>query len=241
MKRLLFNISYVLGLLFAVLLTNNTAFGTTQLKSSEKKDTSVRVFIVPQFIFSKALRVDIDYKLKPKKWLQSALYLYGGAYSSNNNHNVVSELDRNADLGDDEVIGIGLSLTKKNFLDVNKSEGMGWYLNYGIFGHLLDFNYETFTWVEFEDNNNTMLEYRVAESRQTTLRYGGLITFGNVFKPYPESDVLFDFYYGLGFNNSNILYDENPNKRSYDRRSWSPAGKGSWFTIGFRIGIPISS
>lgn len=204
-----------------------------------KKQGSVMLFLLPQYLFVDGIRMDVDLRRKGKKawWVISPYY-----YNSNKNTlNIIGgfgKYDRFYDKYDyNDLKGVGLGISRKQFLSgINSETGFhfkygGVYRYYNVFGN-------SPTYQEFVgDDNLTYLELRETDYTIIINNFQLKAEMGYQYETR-ANNLFFDFYIGFAASLSSHHSSENVNVK-FERSKLDYGYSGIQFIAGIRFGVKL--
>lgn len=182
----------------------------------------------PTSLLAGGLRFDFETRLNTKQWLRFAPTVYsfpstnyrGSWYDDGDDYYYNTERVRN-------VFGLGIDADYKYYF--NKRETI--YLLGGIHYSYINYKYEHYTWINFEENNMSFYTYDKTTDRQHFHRPGAILCIG--LQTPKQLIFFFDSYIGLGYRYS--FY--NKEKPAFDDGIQSPGFRGFYLAGGLRLGI----
>lgn len=220
-------IIYILTAFFIMLASN---FSMAQEQDSE----NIIAFIVPQYLITNAIRVDIDFR-KPKsnKWWVISPYYYsdGSDYSFLNRNNSDFNLYKYESMN-----GVGIGVARKIFLKSDET-AKGFYATVGLTYKYFSIHGNNFTYVESTGDDG--LEYYRMDDLMYSINinsYKGSIIIGHQFNPL--SKFYIDLFIGFGLRYST---HDSPEKVAitYNRGSIDYGYSGTQFIGGLRLGVGL--
>ncbi len=170
------------------------------------------ISIVPSYLITHGIRIDYDFKIKERNWIQLAPQFY---LKENRDYNTEYEyLDDYS-----QHVGAGLHLYHKIYFEDNFST-YNPYISYGPVYQFHKLNYDESYF------NNTIERSTSINKFGTDLIFGVMYSFNRFFA--------IDFYGGVGFRYS--IYSTNADVLRKFNESYSDFGyKGNLLTLGIRI------
>ena len=177
-------------------------------------------------LFTGGWKLNFEKRLKENQWLSIAPTIYSFpsvSYWWNNNY----WDDYNSDPCINSVFGVGIDIGYKYYLDKTEI----FYLLGGVNYSYINYKYEVFDFLEFEENGMKYSKYDKTSNRQHFNRPGAVLCLGL----HTEKQIGFFLgtYGGVGYRYS--IY--NDKKESFDDGIFSPGYRGFYFTGGFHIGV----
>ena len=202
---------------------------------AQEHDTeNVVAFIVPQYLITNAIRVDIDFR-KPesnKWWVISPYYYSDGSSSSILNRN-------NSDFNPtkyESMYGVGIGVARKLFLK-SKTTAEGFYATAGLTYKYFNIHGDNYTYVKTTGDDG--LAYYQMKDLKYTINinsYNGYVIMGHQFNPY--SKFYIDLFIGFGLKYST---HNSPEKVvvKYNRGNIDYGYTGTQFIGGLRLGVSL--
>ena len=220
-------IRYILTVFIAILISN---FSMAQEHDTE----TVIAFIVPQYLITNAIRVDIDFRKQGsnKWWVISPYYYSDGSDNSILNRNN-SDFNQNKY---ESMYGVGIGVSRKMFLK-SDATAKGFYTTVGLTYKYFSIQGDNYTYMETTGDDG-LTYYQMADLVYTINinSYSGSIIIGHQFNPLPKFYI--DMFIGFGLKYST---HDSPEKVAitYNRGSIDYGYSGTQFIGGLRLGIAL--
>lgn len=202
--------------------------------AQEHKSENVVAYIVPQYLFTNGIRLDIDLR-KPesnKWWVISPYYYSDGSNSSFLNQDGLDYNPRKYE----NMYGIGIGIARKIFLKSN-STAKGFYAMAGLTYKYFNIQGDNLTYVETTgDDGLTYFEMQDLKYTININSYSGYAVLGHQFNPF--SKFYIDLFMGFGLRYSS---HNSPEKAAikYNRGNIDYGYSGTHFVGGARLGITL--
>ena len=202
----------------------------------EKKEYSLLIFGVPQYILSNGLRIDFDIQKKnTPNWLILSPYYYFNR-ASVDPLNLGGSSTYYDPYSFDQMLGVGLGIGRKIFLS-KEPVSEGYYLYYGATYKYFKVDGNNFTWVEYTDEDG--LNYQHMEDIKYTLNIHSIAACANIGYQYQITPSLYlDLFIGFGVK---YAIHSSPEKVTikYNRGVDDLGFIGTHMTGGIRLGIGL--
>ncbi len=220
-------IKYILTVFIGILICN--------ISMAQENDTeTVVAFIVPQYLITNAIRVDVDFrKSESNKWWVISPYYYsdGSDYSILNRSN--SDFNQNKY---ESMYGVGIGVARKMFLKSDET-AKGFYATVGLTYKYISIQGDNFTYMETTGDDG-LTYYQMADLMYTINinSYSGSVIIGHQFNPLPKFYI--DMFIGFGLKYST---HDSPEKVAitYNRGSIDYGYSGTQFIGGIRLGVGL--
>jgi hypothetical protein len=202
-----------------------------------QKKSNFMIFGVPQYLFTNGLRIDFDIHQKnTRNWFVISPYYYSDK-SSVDPMNLGGN-DEYYDLYSyDKLVGGGLGLSKRIFL-TKKSTIDGFYLSYGACYRYFNIDGNSFTWVEYTDENDGLKKQKMDDLKYelSINSINANAVLGYMYEALPS--LYLDFYMGFGVKYS-IHNSPQHVTVKYNRGYYDYGYTGTQFIGGVRVGIRL--
>jgi len=215
-------------LLFTFLISANSL---GQAETDTKK--TFQIGFVPQYIAQRGIRIDFEPLFKNSKHgLQISPQFY---YNENEVHYSINPLYYNNKEKYEKMIGYGIGLHHKIFIQYYNDKKLGIYFAYGGEYAHFTMDYKSWEWVEYTNEGLEYLEYDLIDIQQNTdrIRIDMLIGFQFNF----VENLFLDFYIGTGGVYSINTMNPSLVKPILKDGMYNYAFTGIYIPVGFRFGV----
>lgn len=178
--------------------------------------------VQPQYIFIRAVRADIDIRLKES---QNWLIISPKFHQSNNDYIWSFYFDNWMELGLD---------ISHRYYPVLKQKPEGFYLQYGLSYNLSQLSYEGNHWITTDYDGQDAWTVESTELKDNIHKAGLNLLIG--YQVLSADNFVVDWYIGAGYRNS-WMNKSDPSSREISGGILNPAYKGFLPLIGYRIGV----
>jgi len=203
------------------------------ITAQENNSNKTISFIVPQYIITNGIRVDIDVRKPDSKswWVISPYY-----YDDDSKHRILNPEDNS---GFDphryeSMYGVGLGIARKIFL---RHGTKGFYAMAGVSYKYFNIRGDNEAYVEYrEDDGLNYIEVQQLSYTVNINSYNGYATIGYQINPF--SKFYIDFYLGFGLRYSTHESPQNVITK-YNRGNIDYGYSGTHPVVGGRLGIAL--
>lgn len=208
---------------------------TGKIVAQETDRDHVILSFNPQYLFTNAIRLDIDFRTKNSSswWIISPYFYTDGSNESFLNR---GDDDNYNPRKYESMYGLGLGVAKRIYLRP-KSTADGFYATAGITYKYLIIKGDNFTYVENTgDDGLNYYEMQDLEYSININSYSGYVIIGHQFNPFTKFYI--DLYIGFGIKYSTHNSPENAVVK-YNRGSIDYGYSGTQFLGGVRLGVTL--
>lgn len=220
--------------LLALLLTASQLVAQTEPaeKPSELEARDLAISFVPQYLFNAGLRMDIEKRLqKDGHWLLLGPQIYMDMHGDSE--------DEVGGIRNDhynEMVGVGLEVYHKMFVNKEKINPFGAYFSYGATYRFHHIKFDGEDYHEYTEDGLEYVELIITEGTETINRVGINATVG--LQTEVSDFMVADFFIGAGLHYS-FLNSDITEEREFNRQGifWDYGYSGTVFVGGLRIGV----